>query len=243
MARHPRLILPHVALHVRQRGNDGQDCFREETDRLVYLSNLAHFCKQLRCSLHAYCLMTNHVHLLLTPSGEHACALLMQNIGRCYVGYFNRRYHRTGTLWEGRFRSCLVESADYVLGCHRYIESNPVRARMVRSAAEYRWSSHAGNSGGKVDALLTPHMEYLALSEREIQRHRAYAGLFQQVDDVAFLAALREATEGGYPLVGDALKSRLELTGSRVQRGKPGPRAKPLGGAQSVNAELSFTDE
>jgi len=243
MARHPRLILPDVALHIRQRGNDRQDCFREETDRLVYLSHLAHFCRQLHCSLHAYCLMTNHVHLLLTPADEQACALLMQNLGRCYVGYFNRRYHRTGTLWEGRFGSCLVESAHYVLGCHRYIESNPVRARMVPSPGAYRWSSYAGNTGARVDRLLTPHAEYLALSADETRRHRSYAGLFQQSDDAAFLLAVREATDGGYPLAGDVLKSCLALKGLRVERGKPGPRARQLGEAEAINAELSLREE
>ena len=140
MARHPRLILPDVAVHIRQRGNDRQDCFKRDSDRLVYLSNLGHFCKRLRCSLHAYCLMMNHVHLLLTPADAQACGPLMRNLGRCYVRYFNRRYDRTGTLWEGRFRSCLVDSARYVLGCHRYIERNPVAAGMCGvSRAGVRW--------------------------------------------------------------------------------------------------------
>lgn len=118
MARHRRLIVPGVALHVRQRGVDGMACFREETDRLVYLSALRELIGKARCALHAYCLMTNHVHLLVTPTDEKGCSIFMRELGRRYVPYFNNRYGRTGTLWGGRFRSCLVESREYVLACY-----------------------------------------------------------------------------------------------------------------------------
>ena len=132
MPRLARLVVPDVALHVIQRGHDRKPCFRHDTDHLVYLSNLAELSRRTRCAVHAYCLMTNHVHLLLTPSDERACATLMRNLGQRYVQYFNRRYERSGTLWEGRYRSCLVESAAYVLACYRYIERNPVRAAWCR---------------------------------------------------------------------------------------------------------------
>ena len=106
MARHPRLIIPDIAVHIVQRGNDRQGCFRGETDYTVYLAMLRDVSAQRQCALHAYCLMTNHIHLLMTPPDGRACALLMRDLGRCYARYFNRRYGRTGTLWEGRFRSC-----------------------------------------------------------------------------------------------------------------------------------------
>ena len=128
MPRQARLILPHVAAHIIQRGNNRAACFRVDSDYQVYLLQLRELARQLGCAVHAYCLMTNHVHLLLTPDHETACSLLMRDLGRSYVRYFNDRHERTGTLWEGRFRSCLVESAEYVLACYRYIELNPVRS-------------------------------------------------------------------------------------------------------------------
>jgi REP element-mobilizing transposase RayT len=147
MARHPRLILPGVAVHVVQRGNNRSACFGADGDYLAYMAHLAHLSRKYECEIHAYCLMTNHVHLLLTAVDPVACGLLMRDLGRCYVPYFNRRYGRTGTLWEGRFRSCVAESARYVLACYRYIELNPVRASMVSEPAAHRWSSHTGNIG------------------------------------------------------------------------------------------------
>src|SRR5437762_54021 len=134
MPRQPRFVVPDIALHVRQRGNNGQACFVADGDRLVYLANLRELCAKTRCVLHAYCLMTNHVHLLLTPPDAASCASLMRDLGQRYVQYFNRRHGRTGTLWERRYRSCLVDSAHYGLGCYRSIERNPVRARMVAAS-------------------------------------------------------------------------------------------------------------
>jgi putative transposase len=226
MPRGARVILPQIAVHIRQRGHDGRDCFRHETDYVVYLSNLRELSAAKQCTLHAYCLMTNHVHLLLTPANPQACALLMRNLGQRYVQYFNRRYQRNGTLWEGRFRSCLVDSAIYVLACHRYIELNPVRAGMVRSASDYRWSSHQVNAGRTWDDLLSPHAEYLALGTDDASRHAAYLHLFASGDDPAFVAAIRNATDGGYALVGDRLKAALPSdTQRRLARRPPGPPA------------------
>jgi putative transposase len=131
MPRPLRLILPGVALHVIQRGNNRVACFRQDSDYLVYLAHLRQLAEKYECAVHAYCLMTNHVHLLLTPGTAGACIGLMRELGQRYVQYFNRRNERSGTLWEGRFRSCIAESARYVLACYRYIESNPARAGMV----------------------------------------------------------------------------------------------------------------
>jgi putative transposase len=229
MARQSRLVVPDIALHVVQRGVDRQDCFSEETDRLVYLSLLRELSTQTRCAIHAYCLMTNHVHLLLTPTTTDGPSTLMRKIGQRYVPYFNRRYGRTGTLWEGRFKSCLVDTPRYVLGCHRYIECNPVRAGMVPRAGVYRWSSYRGNVGIADDVLLTPHVEYVALGLNTASSRAGYRGLFDAPDDASLIKAIREATNGGYPLVGDALKRQLARRVRRtLERGKPGPRGKAL---------------
>lgn len=225
MPRQPRFIVPGIALHVRQRGNNGEDCFRTDRDRLVYVATLRQLCVKTRCALHAYCLMTNHVHLLLTPPDAAACSNLMRDLGQRYVQYFNRRHGRTGTLWEGRYRSCLVDSAHYVLGCHRYIEMNPVRACMVATPADYRWSSFHANSGGMQSTMLAPHAEYGALALHEEARYDAYRGLFAAPEDPALVAAIRDATDGGYALLGDAMKAKLANNGRRFERGKPGRRA------------------
>jgi putative transposase len=238
MSRPERLVIAGVAMHVRQRGVNRADCFREETDRLVYLSCLRDLLATTGCALHAYCLMTNHVHLLLTPRDDVGCATLMRDLGRRYVPYFNRRHGRTGTLWEGRFRSCLVDSARYVLGCYRYIELNAVEAGMVASPNAYRWSSYAGNAGLAEDNLLTPHIEYEALASAPEARRCAYRGLFNSPNDAELVKALRDATFGGYALVGDQLKSRLVATGGRVEREKPGPKRKPREEGELLSADL-----
>jgi putative transposase len=226
MARHPRLILSGVALHVIQRGNNRNPCFAHDSDYLTYLAHLRHLSRQYECELHAYCLMTNPVHLLLTPQESEACSLMMRDLGRSYVRYFNCRHERTGTLWEGRFRSCIVESAEYVLACYRYIELNPVRAGMVTHASAYPWSSHAVNTGTRADAMVVPHCEYTALAVDRANLHASYRQLFEQAFDDALLKVIRDATNGGYPLVSESFKSRMTAPpGCRTERGRPGPRA------------------
>jgi putative transposase len=224
MPRQARFIVPDIALHVIQRGHNRNACFSHDTDRLVYLSNLSELLRKTECALHAYCLMTNHIHLLLTPPSAQACAKLMRNLGQRYAQYFNRRYERTGALWEGRYRSCLVDSATYVLACYRYIERNPVRAAMVSSPGAYRWSSFEGNSGRVASKLLTPHVEYAALAADEGSRQRAYEQMLDVADDPGFLTAIRDATNGGLALVDAALKAKLEAqSGRRLEHKKPGP--------------------
>jgi len=241
MARGPRRVVPGIALHIVQRGHNRRDCFRHDSDYLVYLSNLRELARQTQCALHAYCLMTNHVHLLLTPSTPEGCALLMRNLGQRYVQYFNRRYERSGTLWEGRYHSCLVDSGPYVIACHRYIERNPVRAGMVPSTGGYRWSSHNGNTGRASNTLLTAHPEYLALSADETSRRAAYEGLFGMDDEPAFLAAIRDATHGGFALVGERVKSTLpEHVQARLERKPPGPRPKPSIEANDRSLEIEL---
>jgi putative transposase len=227
MARVARLVFPDVALHVIQRGNNRNACFAHDSDYLTYLSTLRQLALKHECKVHAYCLMTNHVHLLLTPSSAEACSLLMRDLGRSYVLYFNRRHDRRGTLWEGRFRSCIAESSQYVMACYRYIELNPVRAGMVGDPGSYAWSSHAANVGLRPDPRLEPHCEYLALAN-VASPQAIYRGLFTQPLDEGMVRAIREATNGGYPLASKAfIASRLAPLGLRTQRGKPGPRAQP----------------
>jgi len=210
MPRQARYIVPDIALHVIQRGHNRNACFRDDTDRMVYLANLAELIGKTACALHAYCLMGNHVHMLLTPPSAQACATLMRTLGQRYAQYFNRRYERIGALWEGRYRSCLVESAAYVLACYRYIERNPVRAAMVSSPGAYRWSSFDGNSGRTLNRMLAPHVEYLALAADEGSRQREYALMLGEADNPGFLTAIRDATNGGLALVGADIKAKLQ---------------------------------
>ncbi len=223
-----RLVFPGVALHVIQRGVNRAACFQIEADYLVYLSQLRHLSAKHGCAVHAYCLMTNHVHLLLTPVTTDSCTALMRDLGQRYVPYFNSRHGRTGTLWEGRFRSCIAESARYVLACYRYIELNPVRARMVNQPADYQWSSFAVNSGARSDPLLLPHVEFAALTVDGGKRHRAYLDLFAEQMDEPLLRAIRDATNTGYPLASEGFKARvLAPLGWKIALTKPGPRASP----------------
>jgi len=223
MARQPRTVLPGFPLHIVQRGNDRLDCFRRDGDYMLYLLHLRELADKLSCEVHAYCLMTNHVHLLLTPSSGDACAVLMRNLGQRYVSRFNRSYQRTGTLWEGRFRSFLVDSAGYLLACYRYIEQNPVRANMVRTPADYPWSSYHANTGHRPDPLVTPHAEYLALSEDPNKRKLAYRELVENTLETSDINRIRESTHTGMPLGSEAFKARVEIDlGRGLGRKRPG---------------------
>ena len=223
MARQPRFIVPEVAVHIVQRGNARMACFREDNDFLVYLSELARRSAKFACALHAYCLMPNHVHLLVTPKEPDGCAGMMKELSQGFARYFNDKYERTGTLWEGRFRSCVAESARYVLACYRYIELNPVRAGIVAHPSLYPWSSYAGNSGTGNAAMLTPHAEWLALATEVRARHVVHRTLLEERLDRNALDAIREATSGGFPLVSEEFK--LALTpppGRALEPGRPG---------------------
>ena len=177
MPRLPRLDFAGIPQHVVQRGNDRQACFAADVDYLRYRHDLADAARRFGCAIHAYVLMTNHVHLLLTPAEKGGVSATMQALGRRYVAYFNTRYRRTGTLWEGRYKACLVDSERYVLTCYRYIELNPVRARMIDRPDAYRWSSYACNALGQADWLIQPHPAYLALGIETSTRCAAYTAL------------------------------------------------------------------
>ena len=195
MARLPRFVILGQPQHIIQRGNNRQDIFCAEEDYHFYHEKLIESAKKHQCDIHAYVLMTNHVHLLVTPHTENGIGKMMQMLGRYYVQYFNHRYHRTGTLWEGRYKATLIDSEQYLLTCMRYIELNPVRAQdMVDHPAEYPWSSYAYNALGKEDKLLTPQLEYRRLGRKDQDRQSAYRQLFRACIPEKTLEALREAT-------------------------------------------------
>ncbi len=217
MPRQQRLVVPDVPLHVIQRGNDRMACFRQERDYLVYLALLQQASKKFECAVHSYCLMTNHIHLLLTPGFSDASAALMHGLAHRYAQYFNREHQRTGTLWDGRYRSCLVESSSYVLACYRYIELNPVRAGMVSHPKAYPWSSYAANSGARTDQLISPHPEFTALGPA------AYGDLIGAAVESTLLMQIRDATNSGYPLATESFKRELgTVTGRKTGPGRAG---------------------
>lgn len=223
MPRRARLSLPGIPWHIIQRGNNRSVCFHAEEDYQFYLHYLKEFAEKFGCAVHAYVLMTNHVHLLLTPARADSAGLLMKHLGQRYVQYINRIYRRTGTLWEGRFRSCLTQSEDYVLACYRYIELNPVRAGMVMKPQDYRWSSYHANGLGKASALITPHDEYRRLGKTEAECREAYRALFRAHVDEALVEEIRSATNGNYALGGKRFQAQVETAlGRRAVRGVAG---------------------
>lgn len=221
MARLPRFTLPGIPQHIIQRGNNREPCFYAEEDYYRYQDNLLEAVKKNQAEIHAYVLMTNHVHLLVTPQHEHSITHMMQDLGRKYVRYINHTYKRTGTLWEGRFKSCLVDSDTYLLTCMRYIELNPVRANMVTHPSEYRWSSYAFNAMGKTDKLIKPHSLYMALSQDDEQRFCAYSELFSSCLDKEQIHAVRDALNHQLVLGRDDFKDKIEVMTNRQTRTKP----------------------
>ena len=203
MARQTRFVLPGHPQHVIQRGNNRSEIFIAKEDYQFYLEKLQDGCKKYSCDIHAYVLMTNHVHLLLTPHTENAIGKLMQYIGRYYVQYFNYQYRRTGTLWEGRYKATLIDSEKYLLTCYRYIELNPVRAGMVDRPGDYPWSSFGCNALGKADDVVVPHDLYLHLGNDQLARREAYAELFERELCEKTLSEIRQATNRSWLLGSD----------------------------------------
>ena len=210
MPRLPRYVIPGQPQHIIQRGNNRNVIFAAEMDYLFYLDKLGELSRRLDCDLHAYVLMTNHVHLLITPQEEGGVGKALQMMGRYYVQYFNHTYQRTGTLWEGRYKATLIDSETYLLTCMRYIELNPVRAGMVNHPSEYPWSSYRYNALGKPDPLLTPHLQYRRLGKTDEERQAAYRQLFRRHIPEASLAEIRETTNKGWVLGNDRFKQRIQ---------------------------------
>jgi putative transposase len=203
MARLPRNVLAGMAHHVIQRGNNRQATFFMEGDYRLYLESLQLAAERHGCAIHAYVLMTNHAHLMVTPESEQGLSRMMQSVGRRYVRLVNTIHRRTGTLWEGRFKSALIDSERYLLTCMRYIELNPVRAGMVVAPGDYPWSSFKINARGCGSTLISPHPVYLALGQSDSERRHAYSALFDAVLSKDIVNQIRGATEGG-EVIGDA---------------------------------------
>ncbi len=223
--RKPRMFIPGLPAHIVQRGNNRQPIFFEQDDYATYLSFLAEAIDRYDCALHAYVLMTNHVHLLITPDGEQAISRTMQYIGRYYVPYINNKYERSGTLWEGRFKASIIDSDTYLLACYRYIEMNPVRAEMVAEPADYPWSSHACNAFSREDALVTAHPRYLSLGTTARDCAANYQRLFIEQGEPLQLDEIRLHTQSGTPLGDQRFRQKIEdalsVPTGQVSRGRP----------------------
>lgn len=230
MARLRRFALVGQPQHVIQRGNNRTAIFVTTDDYRFFGRCLQEACGTHGCQLHAYVLMTNHVHLLITPRNTMGIARTMQAVGRRYVGYFNAVRHRTGTLWEGRYRAAPVDTQRYLLACYRYIETNPVRAGLVGSPADYPWSSHRANAYGAADGLVTPHDVYWTLGADRDARQASYRALFYERLDDSLLHEIREATNKRWALGGDLFREQVAALAARRARPLPAGGARPGAG-------------
>jgi len=232
MARLPRLSVPGYPHHVIQRGNNRQAIFLADADRLRMLELLEDHARQHEVAIHAYVLMDNHFHLLLTPQAGDGLPRLMQAVGRRYVRYFNDSHGRSGTLWEGRYKSTLIEAESHLLACMAYIDLNPVRAGLVTLARDYPWSSHAHYVGLRTDRMVTPHPLYWELGNTPFAREAAYARLVQEgLSQQQQLALTESALRGwalGSPDFMAALQTKTERRLSKSHPGRPSSKATPV---------------
>ena len=227
MARLPRLTVAGLVHHVIQRGNNGQPICSQPADFQFLSDLLFENARKFQVAVHAYVLMENHFHLLATPTDTTGLAQLLQSIGRSYVRYYNRASGRSGTLWEGRYRSTIVQAEKYLLPCMVYIDLNPVRAGQVASAADYPWSSHRHYIGRKTDRILTPHALYWGLGNTPFAREAHYGELIQAGGNIQQQVTLTDATLKGWAL-GDAdfLNEVQKATGRRLSKLSAGRRAR-----------------
>ena len=228
MARLPRLTVPGYPHHVIQRGNNRQTIFREPADYEFMLDLLVEQSKKFQVAVHAYVLMGNHFHLLATPQTDKGLPAMMQAVGRSYVRYFNRRYQRSGTLWEGRYRSTIVQSERYLLACMAYIDLNPVRAGMVANPGDYPWSGYAHSMGRRNDPLVTPHALYWQLGNTPFAREAAYGALVQAGIGGQDQVQISQSVHSGWALGGaDFIAALQQNTDRRVAKGRAGRPVSP----------------
>jgi len=224
MPRRKRIYVPGLPYHIVQRGNNRNACFLEPENYQFYLQLWQDLSKRYGASVHAYCLMTNHIHFLATPETETSLSNIMKVVGSRYAQYFNKKYSRTGTLWEGRHRSSLVQSEHYLLTCMRYIELNPVRARMVKRPEEYRWSSYGTNGWGDT-SWISPHHEYLGLDHTTQQRCYYYRSLFEHQLSEQDLMLIRKAAHYCQPVGNDrfivSIEKQYGIKPGQMCRGRP----------------------
>lgn len=216
MPRKPRMYLPGIPCHVVQRGNDRKACFFTENDYHLYLQSLKEASQKYQVNVHAYVLMTNHVHLLMTPSDETGISRVIQWLGRYYVQYINKAYRRTGTLWEGRHKASLISADQYLLACYRYIELNPVNANMVEHPGDYKWSSYRWHAYGEIDPIITDHDLYRGLGASTKTRTKSYRTLFTTVLDQKLIHQIRKSTQFSMPLGNQYFKEQIEQTLGRT---------------------------
>lgn len=225
MARLPRLTLPGYPHHVIQRGNNRQPIFADAQDYEAMLAMLADSARMHGVAIHAYVLMGNHFHLLATPASAESLPRMMQAVGRGYVRYFNQRHGRSGTLWEGRYRSTLIQSERYLMACMVYMDLNPVRAGLAERPTDWPWSSHAHYLGLCNDRVVTPHALYWALGNTPFAREAAYGELVQAGVAAEHQAQLTDATLRGWALGGpefiEGLQKKIERRVSRSRAGRP----------------------
>lgn len=232
MARLPRLSVAGYPHHVVQRGNNRQSIFSSNADFEMLLDLLGQFARKFDVAIHAYVLMTNHFHLLLTPQSETGLPQLMQALGRSYVRYFNDTHQRTGTLWEGRYKSTCIQAERYFLACMTYIDLNPVRAGMVEQALSYPWSSHGHYAGQRKDKLITPHALIWELGNTPFAREAAYAemvgsGIAQQQQDELTHSVLSGWALGETDFVAE-LQNRTQRRVAKLPAGRPFLAKKPV---------------
>lgn len=225
MARLPRFFVPGQPLHIIQRGNNREPTFASDDDYHLYLECLKDAAATHGLAIHAYVLMTNHVHLLASPESETSLPKTLQSVGRRYVQYFNHTHGRTGTLWEGRYKATLIDTEPYLFTCMRYIEMNPVRAGMVDHPGDYPWSSYRANAQGDASELLTPHSLYRRLGKTVTERQAAYRQLFRAQLSKADVGAIREATNKAWALGNDRFRAKIETLSGR--RASPLPKGRP----------------
>lgn len=231
MPRKPRMYLAGVPCHVVQRGNNRDACFFTEDDYRLYLDVLGDACRRYRVDVHAYVLMTNHVHLLLTPQTVDGVSRVVQSVGRRYVQYVNRAYGRCGTLWESRHKASLVNAEQYLLACYRYIEMNPVASGMRGHPGDYPWSSFRCNAWGRRDDVVRPHAVYLGLGEDAASRQSGYRELFASRLTTELVQQIRTAVDFSMPLGNDQFRQQIERalgrSIGRAKRGRPFSRSAP----------------
>lgn len=225
MPRKPRFYLPGVPVHAVQRGHNKSAVFFDDFDYIEYLRCLKLASDDCECLIHSYVLMTNHIHLLITPKDSASIAKMFQSLGRHYVRYINETYNRRGSLWEGRYKSTIIQSQVYLLACYRYIEMNPVRAGMVEYPAEYRWSSYGINALGVSNPVVSTHTEYRGLGATKKDCQLVYRELFDSPQGAEELGLLRAALQSGTPLGNEKFIAQVEEVCARKVgfscRGRP----------------------
>ena len=227
MARLPRYAIKNYPQHIIQCGRDGQQIFFEEQDYQYFHDCLDAAAYNYQLKVHAYVLMPDHVHILATPGNTDSISRTTQSIGRNYVQYFNECYDGSGTLWEGRYRSTVIDSKQYLLSCCQYIESNPIRNKLVAAAADYHWSSYASNAQGKASEMITASKEYLLLGDDDKSRRKAYRAMFRKPLSAELVQHITDATLKGWVLGGNSFARKIEKLSGR--RASQLPKGRPKG--------------